>query len=219
MDQAQFDLLLRTVNDLQASVQTGTVIKIDQVQIEGLLEALKSHAPSFSTGNVVAVFAAVIALAALANSYLVYRRQRAIDRQRYTADLHESWWSDDFDTKRHIVWQELEKWEKCRDQSPAIRYYSNAEGGWPIESPERKAHARVLFFFSDLNTLLDINLIDEEMAFRMFGIVQYDHFRDYFCAIRNAVKQRQPITEKLPRWVEETEHFQRRLDAWKTRRS
>jgi hypothetical protein len=65
--------------------------------------------------------------------------------------------------------------------------------------------------------LIDHRLIDEDVAFEMFGVAQYDWFRDYFRAIRDSVKRREPDPTKRPRFVFETEEFEKRLDAWKQR--
>jgi hypothetical protein len=195
----------------------GVQMQLDPVQFDALLAAIRGGAPTFTLGNLIAVIATVIALASLLSSYVLFRYQRAVERRRYVAQLHETWWSEDLDTKRHIVWQELEKWQKLGPDSPALRYYAKQGETWPIDAPERRAHARVLFFFSDLNRLIAHRLIEEDIAFEMFGVAQYEWFREYIGAIREAVKNREPDPHKTPRWVAETEEFEQRLDAWKRR--
>lgn len=174
--------------------------------------------PLISIANAIATVAALIALVALITALATARAQRRTERQRYVAQLHETWWSDGLDTKRQIVWRERENWLAAGKDSPAIRHYARQGGGWPVDSDENQAHARVLFFFADLNALLRHNLIDEDIAFEMFGVAQYDWFRDYFTAIRAAISGRDPKPERESRFVAEMEEFERRLDAWKLRK-
>jgi hypothetical protein len=193
-------------------------MQLDQAQFDALLAAIRGQTPSLTSADIIAIAAALIALAALISSYLIFRQQRRVERQSYVASLHATWWSEDLDTKRHIVWQELEKWRELGNESPAIKHHAKSSGGWGISFPERRAHARVLFFFADLNRLIAHGLIDQDIAFEMFGVAQYDWFRDYFAALRQAIIDREPNTMKRPRWVGETEEFENRLDAWKERR-
>lgn len=199
-------------------MQNSNTLQLDPTQFDALLKAIDGSGGVFSPSNIIAFIAVLVALLALVASYFIFRQQQKIERGRYAAQLHEAWWSDDLDAKRHVVWVELEKWEKLGSESPAIQYYSGGGGLWPVDSVERKAHARVLFFFSDLNRLIEHGLIEENIAFEMFGVAQYEWFRPYFVAIRETVKARQPAPDKRPRFVAETEAFEKRLDAWKARR-
>lgn len=191
---------------------------LDQQQFDALLRAIQGGTTTISPSTVVATCAAVISLTAIATSYLMFRYQRHIERRRFVADLHRTWMSADFDAKRHVVWRELEKWVELQQYSPAIKHFAKAANHWPMDSIERMAHAAVFFFFADLNTLLRHRLIDEDLAFEMFGPAQYEHFREYIAAIRVVIKERQPDASKWPRWLSETEDFDRRQDAWVARR-
>jgi hypothetical protein len=51
----------------------------------------------------------------------------------------------------------------------------------------------VLFFFANLNRLMEHSIIDEDIAVEMFGVPQYDYFREYFAAIRHVIKRESPI--------------------------
>jgi hypothetical protein len=58
-------------------------------------------------------------------------------------------------------------------------------------------------------------MLEEDLAFRLFGDAQYSWWKDYIGAIREARKSRPNWTNA--RWVEETEDFEKRFDAWKQR--
>jgi hypothetical protein len=190
-------------------------MQFDAGQFSALIDAIKGSSNIFTIANGIALAATTIALISALFSYLAYRRTRRL----YIADLHSAWWSRDFEEDRAIVWQQLEEWERLGAASPAIIHYSSPKKGWGIRSEERRAHGRILFFFADLNTLIRYGLIESNLAFEFFGVSQYDFFRKYFHAIREArmIRAAQPGAIE-PRWVKEIDEFERRLDAWKVSR-
>jgi hypothetical protein len=167
----------------------------------------------------ISLAALLVAIIALWNTYRSTKRQELIAKRRYVADLHEKWWSEDMAKKRYLVWTELEKWKELKNNSPAIKHFSKTEEIWSLDSDVLRAHARILFFFSDLNRLIEHQIIDESMTLEIFGVPQYDWFRPYFQAIRLAVKQIEPDKDRQPRYIDETQSFEQKLDSWKYRKS
>lgn len=186
-------------------------MRFDDSQFHLLLSAIESN--WFSAAQLIGIFSLIVALASAIITVVIWNHQALLARRRYTADLHSQWWNRDFEEDRAIVWQQLKLWEKERDNAPGIVHYKNPDFGWPIGSPERRAHGRILFFFADLNTLLERKLIDKGLTLEFFGEAQYEWFRDYFDAIRSARVQRDD--QLKPRWIEGTLDFEKKLDRWK----
>jgi hypothetical protein len=61
----------------------------------------------------------------------------------------------------------VDEWEKNEKRiTPIIKTYKETPTDF---EQERRAVARVAFFFADLNAMIDAKLIDEDFAYRILG--------------------------------------------------
>jgi len=191
---------------------------INDQQFERIISAIKSDI-IFSPQIIIATLAFLCSLTAVVFAITTYRRQRLNDRRKLVLELHDQWWSAELDDKRHVVWEELEKWQKEGSNSPAMKHYSQGKY-WQMRSEQLRSHARVMYFFCDINTFLKNKLIDEDMTYSLFGEHHYEWYRDYFNAIIIAIENK-PRSEGalMPRFVKELREFESKFDAWKLKRA
>lgn len=195
-----------------------TNLRMDEKQFAILVKTIQDGTSSVSTDRI-AICSILVAISAVVASWIIYRSQRSSDRRRVVAQLHADWWSESMAAMRTTVWTEAERWRVERDKSPAIRHYAHRAGVWPSGGQENRAHARVLFFFADLEALIASKVADEHLAMRLFGVAQYGWFSDYFDAICGAVRARAPGPAERPRYVDDLAAFDLRLKKWERRSS
>lgn len=178
-------------------------------------------APGFSpsSADLIAGCSAFVAVCAVVVTWLIFAAQRRAEQRRVVAQLHTDWWSQTLAEQRGIVWSQAERWRVEGDNSPAIQHYGRQWDIWDPESAEARAHARVLFFFSDLEVLIAHKIADEALAMHLFGKAQYGWFRDYFDAIIESLRQARRRDPMLPRFVDDLGRFNARMDRWERRLS
>lgn len=69
----------------------------------------------------------------------------------------------------------------------------------------------MVFFFADLNTYIEKNLVNPSLAYRLFGAAQYAWFEPLIDAIRPEVK------DSRVRWVWETKSLSAKFKAIATK--
>lgn len=163
------------------------------------------------TSDIIATLAAAISLASLAGAFLIARAQAGTSRLRHTAELHQQWWSPELEAQRRKVWELVEEHRSEGMNCRGIRFYQGDKEA--ITEDHKDSLARVLFFFSDLNQLIELRIVDKEATIHMFGMAQYEWFRPFIQDARSSLKERLSSDSLQPRWVEETEALETKIDA------
>ena len=126
--------------------------------------------------------------------------------------LHEEWWKQDFRTARTVVYEVVEDLDRVGGPGPKyielLGHYRNKTGA---NDPTCQSFARLVFFFADLNTYIEKNLVNPSLAYRLFGAAQYAWFEPLIDAIRPEVK------DSRVRWVWETKSLSAKFKAIATK--
>lgn len=158
---------------------------------------------------------AIVAASSVFVTISIFFVQQRSERRRYTAQLHDFFWSEDFKRVRELVWIERDKWLREGDEAKIIQYFVKPE--FDLEKPRdtseaERAVVRLLFFFADLNRYIDRKIVDRQLALELFGDAQYRWFSDFVEGIRKVVREGPKGRKTFPRWVSETESLERKVN-------
>lgn len=126
-----------------------------------------------------------------------------MQRLEFSMKLPEEWWKADFREARAIVYEickDLDRVPRGPKYLKLLGHYQNKTG---TTDPEYQSFTRLAFFFADLNTYLEMKLVNPELVYRLFGEAQYAFFEPLFDEIRPEVR------DDRVRWVWETKSLSR----------
>jgi hypothetical protein len=166
-----------------------------------------------TTADWIALVAALAAFGSFLAALGVYRSQKRMSQAAETARLHQMWWGDEFREIRTTVFSFVDEWEKNEKRiTSIIKSYKETTSDF---EQERRAVARVAFFFADLNAMIDAKLVDENFAYRIFGDAQFFWFSEFLLAIANEIELRRRSTaaddRRVVRWVKEVRELDQRF--------
>ena len=121
------------------------------------------------------------------------------------------WWGDEFREIRGKVFSFVDQWENNEKRmTPIIKSYKETTSDF---AQERRAIARIAFFFADLNAMIDAQLVDENFAYRLFGDAQFFWFSEFLLAIANEIEFRSTAADarRVVRWVKEVRELDQRF--------
>ncbi|MDW1665778.1 hypothetical protein R7F06_22590 [Vibrio sp. Vb2656] len=161
------------------------------------------------TNIVSAIGAAGSFLGALA----IYSNQRKQNQSSEVARLHQMWWSEEMHTHRSTAFKCITEWEaNDKKITPIIKSYRDGTNSY---SMEKKSIARVAFFFADLNAMIDQGIINEKLAFRIFGDAQFFWFSHFLSSIANEIelkgRTQRDNSNRVVRWVIEVRELDKRF--------
>jgi len=161
----------------------------------------------------IALVAALAAFGSFLAALGVYCSQKRMSQAAETARLHQMWWSDEFREIRTTVFSFVDEWEKNEKRiTSIIKSYKETTSDF---EQERRAVARIAFFFADLNAMIDAKLVDEDFAYRIFGDAQFFWFSEFLLAIANEIELRRRSTaaddRRVVRWVKEVRELDQRF--------
>ena len=168
------------------------------------------------------IVAATGALGSFLAALFVFRSQKNRDQAAEVSRLHQMWWGEEMHEPRITTFRHVQEWEENgRNVTPIVKSYRESTS--EFES-EKLSIARVAFFFADLNAMIDEKLVNEKLAFRVFGDAQFFWFSHFLLAIANEHEikgnTKKDDSNRVIRWVVEVrsldERFKRIAD---TRRS
>jgi hypothetical protein len=170
---------------------------------------------SLSPADFIGIGAAFISAVSVGLAYYIYWGQQRTERRRYTAQLHDFYWSEDFKRIRESVYASRARWKtKSANEQDAILVYLSTHKEDDAPPPEWSAIARLIFFFSDLDRYIDKEIVDKELSLEMFGNAQYEWFRDYIGAIRLVVEQSHGKSGNPPSWIARTKSLEAKIDQF-----
>lgn len=157
------------------------------------------------TNIVSAIGAAGSFLGALA----IYSNQKQQNQSSEVARLHQMWWSEEMNAHRVAAFKCVTEWEaNDKKVTPVIKSYRESSDNY---SSEKKSIARVAFFFADLNAMIDEKLINEKLAFRIFGDAQFFWFSHFLLSIANEIelkgRTQRDASNRVVRWVNEVRNL------------
>lgn len=164
--------------------------------------------------NILSTIAIILSLVSIVVTWWIAQNQGNIERRRNTLNLHERFSGDEFDKIRWVVYDVVEDWRHGGQRGSAmVEYFHNPDNVPSQQLPTGAQEViQLLYFFADLNTYIDAQLVDEKLAARLFAESQYFWFADFIEVLRNVTLQRQ--SNRWIRWVVETkaleEKFRRR---------
>ena len=169
------------------------------------------------TTDQIALASAIIALASvlfsaasLGATVVVYMAQRRATQAAEVARLHHLWWAEELEKARSLVFPLVEEWEGSGGTiTPIIRSYHDHSQEY---EGERRAIARIAFFFADLNAMIDKHLISSSFAFRIFGDSQFSWFSPFLLAVATEIESgSKPQSGRKVRWVGEVRALEQRF--------
>jgi len=185
-------------------------------QIERIIQAVEHlNATGWSNSDTIASFAVGVSVASIVAAWRISVSQQKSERRRYTAQLHDWYWSVEMREIRQTVDATQLEWRKSDDPDDYIRkLLAKTNNG---QNNTSWLHiSRLLFFFSDLERHIRSKTVDKNLALEMFGRAQYEWFEDFFSAIRKQVEARYQGHNNPPSWLQETMAFEERLQKLKT---
>lgn len=186
---------------------------VSDEKLDRLIAAVeKSGAATLSVADMIGISAMVVSAISVFVAYHIFRTQQRAERRRYTAQLHDFFWSEDFKKIRETVYACRAKWKSTHaDKQDDILTYLSTHKDDDAPPVEWSAISRLLFFFSDLDRYIDKEIVDEELALEMFGKAQYDWFKDYIDAIRQVVEQSHASSSNPPSWIARTKSLEAKI--------
>lgn len=153
-------------------------------QVERTIQAIENlSGAGWSYSDTIASFAVGVSVASIVAAWRISVSQQEAERRRYTAQLHDWYWSDEIREIRQTVDATQLEWRKSDDPDDYIRkLLAKTDRG---ENNRSWLHtSRLLFFFSDLERHIRSKTVDKNLALEMFGRAQYEWFEDFFSAVR-----------------------------------
>jgi hypothetical protein len=160
-----------------------------------------------SLSDGIALCALVFSVASVAVTVFVYRAQTRASRAAGAMTLHHAWWSGELEQARSTVWPLVEEWDAGGGRPTAVicSYLAPSGSEAAVYARERRAIARIAFFFADLNAMLDVGLVEPRFAYRLFGRAQFEWWAEFLLAIadvRDASSSSIPSARQV-RWMQD----------------
>lgn len=187
-------------------------------KIDVILDTLEEiNATGSSLADWAAVSAVAVSVLAIWMGYITAKSQLEAERRRYTAQLHDLYWSDEIRDCRQIAMAAQQALEDATDKKSYLTKL-RATGDNGRNSDEWKKISRLISFFSDLELYVQEKVVDEKLAMSMFGSAQYVWFQRLISALRAEIEADPDAMKNPPSWIVRTVSFEKRMKARKTKR-
>ena len=162
----------------------------------------------------ISVIAASGALGSFLAALFIYWSQKRQNQSTEVARLHQMWWSNEIKGHRELAFKCVQEWnDNGKTVTPLIKSYRDNTTDY---AEEKNSIAIVAFFFADLNAMLDEGLVNEKLAFRIFGDAQFFWFSSFLLSIGNELEIKGSTTRdnenRVVRWVTEIRELDKRFN-------
>lgn len=168
------------------------------------------------------VILAVIAVISLCFNWRTTNNQRRLEQAINALKFHDKWWSEDYTSAREKVYNlVLDRKNGKGKRSQAFLDYQANMGSTQKDSEyisealkdDVKAFTKVVFFFSDLYIYIKQELINEQLAYELFGDSQYAWFEEFIKEVRDIREKSSNYDSqnsiKKVRWIEDTKKLEK----------
>jgi len=158
----------------------------------------------------ISIFSFVLSVYSFFNSQKKAEKEERLVKSKAVLDLHERWWGNELWQLRRDVGKLVNDWDRER-QIPKTYYVSQVSLPDGEVLDNKRKIGRIGNFFSDLNVMLDENLLCEKTVYRLFGESQFYWFLPFFQAIESERKSKGTV----PHWFDEIKSLDNKLTKYR----